>query len=178
VSVALPIPGHPIGLAGPAGFNADALEAGEAIVLHGTGIGMTPLRMGSSVRWRSSPASEPAYLPDVATADRELHEAFRDAIARLTELDVASWNPDVADAILNLRSPSQLDHHLPFATTRAAQTAITALRAEAIVGLAEREESGPVSAAEMNERRAALRPLHVAARTAVVAACSCLADRS
>jgi hypothetical protein len=178
VSVALPLPGHPIGLAGPAAFNAEALETGEAIVLHGTGIGLTPLPMGSSVRWRGSLAIEPAYVPDVATADRELRDAFRDATERLTELDVASWNPDIADAILNLRSPSQLDHHLPFVTSRAAQTAITALRAEAIVGLAARDESGPVSAAEMTERREALRPLHVAARTAVVAACSCLTDLS
>jgi hypothetical protein len=176
VSVALPLPGHPVGLAGPAAFNADALESGEAIVLHGTGIGLTPLPMGSRVRWRSSPAIEPAYLPDVATADRELRDAFRDATERLVELDVASWNPDVADAILNLRSPSQLDHRLPFPTTRAAQTAITALRAEAIVGLAARDDSGSVTAVEITERREALRALHVAARTAVVAACSCLTD--
>jgi hypothetical protein len=177
VTAALPIPGHPIGLGGPAAFNQDALEVGEAIVIHGVGIGLVPTRVGSSVRWHGSVATEPAYLPDVGTADRELRDAFRDATERLMTLDVASWNPDIADAVLNLRSPTQLDQHLPFATSRAAQTAITGLRAAAIVALAEREESGPVSAAEIQQRREALRPLDVAARTAVVAACSHIAER-
>ena len=33
--LALPAPGDPLGLAGPPAFNADALEAGEAVVANG-----------------------------------------------------------------------------------------------------------------------------------------------
>jgi hypothetical protein len=172
VSVALPLPGHPIGLGGPAPFNQDAIEAGEAIIVHGIGLGFVPRTIGSTTRWRGWPAEPPSYLPDVPTADRELRDALRDATERLVELDVTSWSPDAADAILNLRAPARLDRPMPFASSRAAHTAMSGLRAAAIVALAERHESGPVSAAEMASRREALQPLQIAARLAVVAACS------
>ena len=43
--LALPVPGDPIGLAGPPTFNEAALETGEAVVLHGR-----RARTGSGVR--------------------------------------------------------------------------------------------------------------------------------
>jgi hypothetical protein len=176
VSVALPLAGHPIGLGGPAGFNQDAIDAGEAVIIHGIGLGFVPVTIGSATRWRGSAAEPPSYLPDVATADRELRDALRDATERLVELDVTSWSPDAADAIMNLRAPARLERPMPFATPRAAQTAISGLRAAAIVALAEHHESGPISATEMATRREALAPLHIAARLAVVAACSAAAS--
>jgi hypothetical protein len=172
VSVALPLPGHPIGLGGPASFNRDAIDAGEALIVAGAGLGFVPVAVGSATRWRGASADPPSYLPDISTADRELRDALREATERLVELDVTSWSPDAADAILNLRSPAQLDRPMPFATPRAAHVAISGLRAAGIVTLAEQHETGPVSAAEMAARREALRPLHIAARLAVVAACS------
>jgi hypothetical protein len=172
VSVALPLPGHPIGLGGPAPFNQAAIDSGQAIIVHGTARGFVPLTVGSSTRWRGSAAEPPSFLPDVATADRDLRDALRDATERLVELDITSWSPDAADAIMNLRAPTRLDRELPFASPRAAQTAVSGLRAAAIVALAERHESGPVSAADMANRHEALQPLHIAARQAVVAGCS------
>src|SRR3954468_1947614 len=38
--IALPTPGHPLGLSGPPEFNARALEAGEAVVGHGSALGL------------------------------------------------------------------------------------------------------------------------------------------
>jgi hypothetical protein len=175
-SVALPLPGHPIGLGGPPAFNQDAIDAGQAVIVHGIDHGFVPLAVGTATRWRGGPAHPPSYLIDVPTADRELRDALRDATERLVELDVTSWSPDAADAIMNLRAPGRLDRPLPFVTPRAAHTAISGLRAAAIVALAEHHESGPVSAAEIARRREALQPLQIAARHAVVAACSVVAS--
>src|SRR6478752_3819056 len=40
--VALPAPGHPLGLSGPPEFNARALEAEEAVVASGAAYGLVP----------------------------------------------------------------------------------------------------------------------------------------
>lgn len=40
--VALPAPGHPLGLSGPPDFNARALDAEEAVVCHGAALGLVP----------------------------------------------------------------------------------------------------------------------------------------
>src|SRR4051794_25857704 len=40
--VALPAPGHPLGLSGPPEFNARALEAQEAVVCTGAALGLVP----------------------------------------------------------------------------------------------------------------------------------------
>jgi hypothetical protein len=171
VTPALPIAGDPVGLGGPPAFNRDALEAGGAVVVHGTGRGFVPMPLGSRTRWLGAVAAAPVYLPDLATADHDLREAMRAATEALVTLDVTSWNPDVADAVMNLRSPTELDGPMAFASPRAAQTTLAALRAAAIVDLAGVEGSGPVSAGEMTARAEALRPLRHASHQALVAAC-------
>ena len=95
----------------------------------------------------------------------------------LVELDVTSWNPDIADALMNLRAPMQLDTEMAFASPQAARTTIAALRALHIVDLALRDESGAVTAAEIGCAVEALAPLSHAGRAAVVAACSSLDGR-
>jgi hypothetical protein len=172
VSVCLPRPGLPLGLGGPPAFNVDALEAGEAMLWQGAGVGCVPYRLGAALEWRASEAAAPAYLPDVSTGDRELRTALAAATARLADLDVARWNPDVADALLNLRSPRTSGPPLPFVTPQAAQLAVTATRCLTIVALARADEGGTVSAAEMAARQQALSGLEDAARTGLVAACS------
>lgn len=171
-SAALPLSGHPLGLGGPAAFNHDAIEVGEAVLLHGTGLGLLPARLGRPTRWRALPAEPPPYAPDVSTADRGLREALREATERLVALDVASWNPDIADALIDLRSTDHLEATLPFASPRAASTMLGGLRAASIAQLAEQDDSGPISADETARRHAALRPLRVAARAAIAAAAS------
>ncbi|MEJ7628264.1 MAG: hypothetical protein WKF54_01595 [Nocardioidaceae bacterium] len=176
-SSALPVPGDPLGLAGPAAFNADALEAGGGVVLHGSRLGMVPVRAGGATTWHLSAADEPTYLPAVAEADRALRAAMTETADALASLDVASWQPDVADALLNLRRPVTHDEPAPFASPRAAQLADDAIRAVSIVSLARTDDGGSVSASQAAQRAAALQPLDRAARAAVVAATSSLDGR-
>ncbi|HEY7042786.1 MAG TPA: hypothetical protein VH419_03865 [Nocardioidaceae bacterium] len=178
VSAALPAPGDPLGLGGPPRFNADALEAGEALLLHDVDVGLVPRTTGRSTRWESGTAAPPGYLPDVAGADRVLRGALTEAANALADLDVASWNPDVADALLNLRQPARLDVPMSFPSGNAAHTAISGLRCRHIIELAFSDhDGGAVSAWEAEQRRAALMPLHRASRAAIVAACSSLDGR-
>lgn len=174
-SAALPSPGDLLGLAGPASFNAEALDVGEAIVLHGVDTGLIPRTTGRSTRWESRLATPPPYLPDVAAADRTLRATLTEAANNLAELDVASWNPDVADALMNLRQPAELDAPMSFASGVAARTAVSGLRCQHIVDLALADhDGGAVSTWEANQRREALLPLQRASRAAIVAACSSL----
>ncbi|WP_285704816.1 hypothetical protein [Microtetraspora sp. NBRC 16547] len=85
--LALPIPGDPLGLAGPPTFNISAIEAGQAAiaVLRGRRLGLVPEadRRGSSysgVRWTvvESADSEP-YVPSLAEAEQALTAAMRAA---------------------------------------------------------------------------------------------------
>ena len=172
VSVTLPSAGDLVGLGGPPDFNTDALTAGEAVILHGPGLGLVPRRVGRAVHWAAAQARPPTYLPDVATADRDLRQALAQAATDLATLDVASWSPDVADALLNLRQPKQLDMPVAFASPAAAHTALSGLRCLDIVSLALRDDGGSLSSSEATRRREALIPLERAARAAVVAACS------
>jgi hypothetical protein len=171
------VPGDPFGLGGPAAFNADALEAGQAVIVHGPDIGLVPVSDGAVQRWRGSAAAPPQYLPDLATAHSQLRAAVREAAERLAELDVAAWGPDVADALMNLRAGQRFDAPIWFASPRASEAAAAALRILSIASVAEGVDSGPLTAAEAAERSATLRPLSSAARQALVAACSEGADR-
>src|SRR3954452_16454625 len=96
VSSALPAPGDPLGLGGPPGFNADALDSGEGVVLHGAGLGMVPSRAGDIITWRVAEARAPTYVPSVAEADQALRSTMSRTADSLAELDVASWQPDTA----------------------------------------------------------------------------------
>ncbi len=174
VGAALPSPGDPLGLGGPVSFNADALDVGEALVLYGVETGLVPRTTGRSTRWEAAPASPPSHLPDVAGADRALRSALTEAANALAELDVASWNPDVADALMNLRQPAELDAPMSFASGAAARTAVSGFRCQHIVELAFADDGGAVSSWESQQRRTALLPLQRASRAAIVAACSSL----
>lgn len=177
VLAALPTPGDPLGLAGPPPFNSDALDAGQAVVLDGASLGMVPVVTGRSTRWSASPAHVPAYLPDVAAADRGLRTALLEAAQALTELDVASWNPSLADELIDLRAPARLDTDLPLPSGPAARTAVNGLRCLRIVDLAFADSGGALSSWESRSRHDALVPLARRARAAVVAACSSLDGR-
>jgi hypothetical protein len=172
VTAALPAAGDPLGLGGPPQFNAEAIDAGEALILHGANVGLVPQTTGRSTRWTSWPAEPAPHLPDVATADRSLRQALTEAANTLAELDVASWNPDVADALMNLRQPVAVEPPLSFVSGAAARTAVSGLRCQHIVELAFADDGGAATGREADHRRAALLPLLRAARVAVVAACS------
>ena len=168
--LALPVPGDPAGLGGPSTFNAAALEAGEAVVLEGAAMGLVPMRAGAGVVWNLRPAA-PRPLDDLGGADRALRAAVLDSAARLVELDVAKWRPEVADELMNLRHVPTYDApaSTPAGAVSLAGRAVQALR---IVELASEDDGNALSAWEAERRLEALRPLEYAARRALVAACS------
>jgi hypothetical protein len=169
--VALPVPGDPLGLAGPATFNQEALEAGEAVVLEGADLGLVPRRAGAGVVWTCRAAISRRQVPDPAESDTGLRQALLGTAQALADLDVARWRPEVADELMALRRPAglPLPDHLP---PRAVRLASTAARCLTIVGLALDDEGGAITAWEADQRRQALAPLEQAARRAMVAACS------
>jgi hypothetical protein len=167
---AFPAEGDPVGLGGPPAFNADALEAGEAVVVAGAGVGLVPHRTGAAVVWSAHPA-ERRQLPDVGEADRALRAALLDSADALADLDVARWRPEVADRLLDLRHRERVraPDGVP---SRCVDLAARGLQATGIVGLALEDDGGAVTAYEMQQRRAALVPLDRAGRRALTAACS------
>lgn len=168
--LALPVEGDPAGLGGPPEFNAEALEMGEAVVLAEAGYGLVPHRAGAGVVWRLQPAW-PRQLVDLGEADRALRSALVSAADALAQLDVARWQPAVADELLNLRRVPA--YHAPAGTPRrATELAGRAMQASTIVSLAFLDDGGAVSSFEVSARSTILRGLDTAARHALVAACS------
>jgi hypothetical protein len=174
IGAAIPAEGDPVGLGGPAAFNAAALEAGEAVVAVDAGAfalhGLVPERVGAAVTW-SVMAAERRQLPDVGEADRALRAALPEAADRLAALQVARWRPEVADRLLNLRHRPRLAAP-PGVPPRCVELAARGLQALDIVVLALADDGGALTAHEAEARRAALLPLGRAARRALVAAAS------
>jgi hypothetical protein len=169
--IALPVPGDPLGLAGPPEFNAAALDVEQAVVLTGIDLGLIPVRAGAGVVWDAVPARAVRQLPDPSEADTMLRQALVRAADDLAALDVARWRPEVADELMALRRPHDLA--LPGGTTaRAGRMLGLATRCRTIVELALADDGGAISAHEVARRREALLPLDHAARRALVAACS------
>jgi hypothetical protein len=168
ISLALPAPGDPVGLGGPASFNLAAIEARQAVVVGP--IGMVPEEDARTIIWRAHPAGRVPWV-DEREAASELRTALADVTRRLVDLDVAAWQPDIPDLLLNLRHRAPLSLP-PGYDARRVETAERAVLCLDIIELARAGEGGAVSAYEMDRRRAALGDLDRAARRALVGACS------
>ncbi|MEU6482285.1 hypothetical protein ABZ858_36575 [Streptomyces sp. NPDC047017] len=181
--VALPAPGHPLGLSGPPEFNARALEAGEAVVCHGAALGLVPEvheagpagDVHAEVVWhvlavRDAP---PADVPSLGEAERELAQALREATEVLSRLDVAGSGPVAEAAVEAYRARAEAGREVlaPGYPARAARVLELAQRVGLLVSLAYGNgHGGAVSASEMAARGEALRPVERTARRAQVAA--------
>ncbi|MEE1789798.1 hypothetical protein PUR28_03240 [Streptomyces sp. BE308] len=181
--VALPVPGHPLGLSGPPEFNARALEAEEAVVTSGVPYGLIPEVSGAGpvgdrhveVVWRVLPVREapPADVPSLSEAERELAEALRDATAVLSRLDVAGSGPVAEAAVDAYRARAERGREVlaPGYPPRAVRVLELAQRVGLLVSVAyENGHGGAVSASEISARGEALRPVERVARRAQVAA--------
>lgn len=166
--LALAREGELVGLGGPAAFNHAVIEAGEGLVVGA--YGLVPAWVDGSVEWEVHPA-QPRQVPGLREATQDLRETLLATANGLAELDVARWNPDVADALSNLRHLPALEP--PSGTPpECAQLAARGVQAIEVVELALRDDGGAVSAHEIEQRRALLAPLATAGRRALVAACS------
>lgn len=168
VSLALPVPGDPLGLAGPPALNRVALEAGEAVLVGE--LALVPEDDARTVVWRALPAGRAPYVDERETA-LDLRRALLEVTQRLVDLDVASWSPEVPDLLGNLRHRPPLPLP-PGLDQRRRETVERAVLCLEIVDLARAEEGGTVSAHEVAQRRTALGELGRAARHALVGACA------
>src|SRR5581483_10978351 len=183
--LALPAPGHPLGLTGPPAFNALAVEAGEAVLTVGdAALGLLPevRRHGTAddgvtvVVWDVHPVREvpPADVPTLAEAERELADTMRETTELLLRLDLAGAGPEVQRALAGYRATARDSGGelllAPGYPQRAARVLESARRIRALCGIAGGDQGAAVSAGEMAARAEALRPLERAARRAEVAA--------
>ncbi len=190
--VALPVPGHPLGLCGPPEFNARALEAEEAVIVTGAGLGLVPETYEAGpeggaapdvhveVVWRCLPVREapPADVPSLGEAERELAEALREATEVLSKLDVAGAGPVAQAALAAYRARAEAGRQVlaPGYPPRAVRVLELAQRVGALIDIARAaggdgaEHGAAVSASEMAARAEALRPVERTARRAQVAA--------
>lgn len=169
-SLALPVPGDLLGVAGPAPANDAALDAGQGVLLPEAGLLLVPDRIGAGVTWTAHLAHGPAQLPDIFEAATVLRQTVAEAATVLASLDVARWRPELADELADLRRPLAIP--VPGDTPD---------RVVALVGLAARclriselalDDDAGISSFEIDQRRAVLVGLNRAARRALVAACS------
>ncbi|WP_340562638.1 hypothetical protein [Streptomyces sp. GSL17-111] len=187
--VALPAPGHPLGLSGPPEFNAAALEAGEAVLASGAALGLVPdvAEAGPAgdvhveVVWRCLPVREapPADVPSLGEAERELQQALREATEALTRLDVAGSGPVAQAALAAYQARAEAGRRLlaPGYPGRAVRVLELAQRVAALVNIAEAVEPGAaVSAGQLAMRADVLRPVERMARRAQVAAYNAYAE--
>ncbi|GHJ38555.1 hypothetical protein Sm713_41640 [Streptomyces sp. TS71-3] len=181
--VALPAPGHPLGLSGPPAFNARALEAGEAVVCQGAALGLVPevSQAGPAgdvhveVAWICLPTRQapPADVPSLGEAERELAEALREATEVLSRLDVTASGPAAEAAIDAYRARAERGREplAPGYPPRAVRVLELAERVALLVSVTyENGHGAAVSASEMAARTEALRPVERTARRAQVAA--------
>jgi hypothetical protein len=181
--LALPVPGHPLGLSGPPDFNARALAAGEAVVaVGGPPLGLVPeVREAGprgdvhvEVEWHCLEVRQgpPADVPSLGEAERELAEALRETTAALTKLDVAGSGPAAQAALDAYRARAERGREVlaPGYPPRAARVLELAQRVAALVAIATGEHGAAVSASEIAARAELLRPVERTARRAQVAA--------
>lgn len=182
--LALPVPGDPTGLAGPAEFTADGVDAGEAIVVEATNVGLVPDitsfgppgDQGYFVTWNCQPAVLPPPPEQLSDAEHALSLELLQAGDTLAKLEVSAWKPEVATLLQDLRT-GQTGEPLPRSfSSRAQNTAARSARILAIVSFALNDDGGAVSSAAAQSRREALTPLSHAARHALVAACNSAAE--
>jgi hypothetical protein len=169
-ALALPVAGDLLGLRGPGAFNTLAVDAGEAVVLNGTGLGLVPALDARTVLWQAGPAESAPPL-DPAEAGRHLRQVLVTTTAELGRLDVAAWQPEIPDLLMNVRHrpPMRLPPGVP---PRAAEDLERAALCLEIVDLALHDDGGAASAYEIAERRRCLTDLDRAARRVAVAVCS------
>jgi hypothetical protein len=168
--LALPIAGDLLGLRGPAAFNTLAVDSGEAVVLEGAALGLVPSLDARTVLWQTGPA-EAAPALDRAEESRMLRQVLVTTTTELARLDVATWQPEIPDLLMNVRHRPDLPLP-PGVDARSVEDLERADLCLQVVDLALRDDGGATSAYEMGERRRCLTDLDRAARRVVVAVCS------
>jgi len=118
-ALALPAPGDPLGLGGPRRFTEAAIDAGQAVIVEGTGLGAVPTAIGAGVQWAVSEAL-PGVGESLAEADERLARVILDAQRHLADRAEENWRSDRAEATRRTGGAAG-------AARRAAAASVTAL---------------------------------------------------
>lgn len=204
--VALPVPGHPLGLCGPPEFNAAALEAGEAVLAPEAGLGLVPEVTGArgasgaaaaaagdadfapgaeraEVLWhcREVRRDLPPDVPSLGEAERELAQVLRETTAELLALDLPTTRPAAQAELEAYRARAEAHRSLlaPGYPPRAVRVLELAQRVAELMVIAEvPEHDGSLSSGQLAMRAELLRPVRYAARRAQVAAYNACAEET
>lgn len=204
INLVLPVPGDVRGLAAGTAFEADALTAGEAVIVANSGdptvaVGLVP-EFGyqgfdadtgpagdgpadpefSGLSWTvySLPAAPVIDHCELGEAEYALRSAVRSAADALGALELGSAGADVADprSLVEQVLESSQHHRVPdHAPSRAVRVLENAAHVDAIVTVsASLMPIGTQSSSEAQIANEALRPLAAVLRTARVAAVSAI----
>jgi len=122
---------------------------------------------------RGNPAFAALGEPSAAEAEADLSTALSEATTTLSRLDVAVWRPELAGALAALRRPDNGTDLPPGYSPRARRLFARASVLDRVLALAaEVAPGGAMNSHEASQRDAALRPLTVACRRALTAACN------
>lgn len=187
ITVLQPVPGDVRGLPAGSQFAADAIDAGEAIVVGGPdgGVGLVPAfewdddpysgspEDAGTLSWSvySLPAGATPDTPDLGTAEFALRSAVRQAADALGHLSLMGGAGDpraLVDELLQAGSHHRLPDHAP---PRAVRVLSSAAHVDAIVTVS--TGSTPIGIGSASEARiadGALRPLLAVVREARAAA--------
>ncbi len=186
--VVLPAPGDPLGLPGPGPFTQAALTAGEGVLAlreDGSGVGLVPTLTAhgteldgtvTTVLWSAwdVEAAGPDQGPFLHEAEHDLRLGVVEAARALTDLEVARWNPEIGDALDDLRRATRHgidDDELPGSwPPRARQVLVQARQLAGVIHLATQDAGAAVDTREAEARDRVLRDLARVVRRARVAA--------
>jgi hypothetical protein len=197
LALALPVPGDVRGLAAGSQFQADAIDAGEAVLIRatdGTAVGLVPTFEFDDTEEPSDPDDGPPLphtallwsvysLPEFTVADNielgEAEYALRSAVRSAAEaLDGLAFGAGGEDPRALVEEILQADRHhrLPdHAPPRAVRVLSTAAHVDAIITVS--SGVAPIAPQSVSEGRiadAALRPLSSVVRSARAAAISAI----
>ena len=184
----LPAPGDPLGLPGPGPFTQAALVAGEGVLAvrdDGSGYGLVPALTShgseldgtvTTVLWSSFTVelSGPDQGPFLHEAEHDLRLGVVEAARALADLDIARWNPEIGDALHDLRRDARhgiAEDELPGSwPPRAREVLVKARQLAGVITLAQQDVGGAIDARAADERDKVLRDLARVVRRARVAA--------
>lgn len=184
----LPVPGDPIGLPGPGPFTGAALVASEGVLAlrpDGSGTGLVPSVTShgtaldgtvTTVCWAAYPVevTGPDPGPFLHEAEHDLRIGVVEAARSLADLDLARWDPEVGEALHDLRRAARRgidEDELPGSwPPRARQVLVTARQLAGVLHLAGRDVGGAIAAHEAEARDRVLRDLARVVRRARIAA--------
>lgn len=176
LSLALPMPGDPLGLGGPTTFTMAALACGQAVLVPERELGLLPVRSAVTsdrgLQWQVTSgvvAAEPGDT--LGPAETALRLALLRAADELSGLSGALGD-GTAGSDRPRPSAAPRRRLPPGSDGRAAHLLETADRMLDTVAAALRDDGGALTASQATRRRQALAPLERAARRAVVAACA------